>query len=215
MTALSEEEAVVAQESVADQETLESDDLDQVLWQAWKSMDLPEGYRAEIIEGSIEVSPTGRRRHAVIANRLRRALDAFLRDTEFAAFQDTNVIHGLKATVPDVFIALEDLDLAPDTEGLGVDAAGVQVVIEVVSPGHKDRKRDRVRKRRAYARAGIPIYVLVDDHEDEGIVTVLSDPDRRGGEYDTSHRYRYGAEAVITDGPAKGFVIDGSITQGR
>lgn len=27
--------------------------LDEVLWQAWKAMDLPEGYRAEIIEGSI------------------------------------------------------------------------------------------------------------------------------------------------------------------
>jgi hypothetical protein len=44
---------------------------------------------------------------------------------------------------------------------------------------------------------------------------VLSDPDRRSGDYDTSHRYRYGAEAVIPEGPAKGFVIDGSITQGR
>jgi Uma2 family endonuclease len=125
------------------------------------------------------------------------------------------VIHGLKATIPDVFVALEDLDLAPDPEGLGVDAAGVQVVIEVVSPGVKDRKRDRVRKRRANARAGIPVDVLADDHDDEGTVTVLSDPDRRSGDYDTSHRYRYGAEAVIPEGPAKGFVIDGSITQGR
>lgn len=35
--------------------------LDEVLWQAWKAMDLPEGYRAEITEGAIEVSPTGRR----------------------------------------------------------------------------------------------------------------------------------------------------------
>ncbi|WP_232107944.1 MULTISPECIES: hypothetical protein [Streptomyces] len=33
--------------------------LDEVLWQAWKAMELPEGYRAEIIEGAIEVSPTG------------------------------------------------------------------------------------------------------------------------------------------------------------
>ncbi|MFI2431254.1 hypothetical protein [Streptomyces sp. NPDC018693] len=33
-------------------------DLDDVLWRAWKAMELPEGYRAEIIEGAIEVSPT-------------------------------------------------------------------------------------------------------------------------------------------------------------
>ncbi|MGW1049472.1 hypothetical protein ACWD4N_03580 [Streptomyces sp. NPDC002586] len=38
-------------------------DLDEVLWLAWKAMELPEGYRAEIIEGAIEVSPTGRLSH--------------------------------------------------------------------------------------------------------------------------------------------------------
>jgi hypothetical protein len=32
--------------------------LDEALWQAWKAIELPEGYRAEIIEGVIEVSPT-------------------------------------------------------------------------------------------------------------------------------------------------------------
>ena len=44
-------------------------DLDEVLWQVWKAMELPEGYRAEIIEGAIEVSPTARRSHGLIANR--------------------------------------------------------------------------------------------------------------------------------------------------
>lgn len=53
-------------------------DLDEILWQAWKAMELPEGYQAEIIEGSIEVSPTGRRRHGVLINRFRRALEAYL-----------------------------------------------------------------------------------------------------------------------------------------
>lgn len=44
-------------------------DLDEVLRQAWRSLELPEGYRAEIVEGFIEVSPTGRRGHARIASR--------------------------------------------------------------------------------------------------------------------------------------------------
>ncbi|WP_327414508.1 hypothetical protein [Streptomyces sp. NBC_01233] len=34
-------------------------DLDDVLWQAWKAMELPEGYHAEIVEGFIEESITG------------------------------------------------------------------------------------------------------------------------------------------------------------
>ncbi len=48
MTALAEEVApVVADEPVSEP----GSDLDEVLWQAWKALDLPEGYRAEIIEG--------------------------------------------------------------------------------------------------------------------------------------------------------------------
>jgi Uma2 family endonuclease len=207
MTALMDEEIVVAQE------TLPTDDLDQVLWQAWKAMDLPEGYRAEIIEGSIEVSPTGRLRHALLANRLRRALDAHLADTPCVAYQDTKVIHGLKTTIPDVMAALEDPE--EDPEGLGVDASGVALVVEVASPGTSDRKRDRVRKRRAYARAGIPVYVLLDDYDEGGTVVVLSDPDSAAAEYQGSHRYPYGTDAVIPEGPAKGFVIGDTITGGR
>ena len=216
MTVTMEKVTAVAQESVAtQQEPPAADDLDQVLWRAWKAMDLPEGYHAEIIEGSIDVSPTGRRRHSVIANRLRDALFMFLQNTDYTAYQDANVIHGLTVTIPDVLVAPRNLETAPDAEGLGVDAAGVQVVVQVVSPGHRDRNRDRIRKRRAYARAGIPVYVLVDDHDEDGAVSVLSDPDPRGGDYNTLHRQPYGTAVVIPDGPAKGFAIDDTITQGR
>ncbi|MGC0421261.1 hypothetical protein [Embleya sp. AB8] len=37
------------------------DELDGFLWQTRNAMTLPEGFRAEIIEGAIEVSPTGAR----------------------------------------------------------------------------------------------------------------------------------------------------------
>lgn len=106
-------------------------DLDEVLWQAWKAMDLPEGYRAEIIEGAIEVA----------------------------------------------------------------------------SPGHRNPQRDRVRRRREYARAGIPVYVIVDDFDDDGAVTVLTSPDGKKATYADEHRVPYGTDAVIPEGPAKGFAI--------
>ncbi|BFO14576.1 hypothetical protein SHKM778_09640 [Streptomyces sp. KM77-8] len=101
MTALAEEVAPVVDKPVSEP----GSDLDEVLWQAWKAMDLPEGYRAEIIEGAIEVSPTGRRRHGVLVNRLRRALDAHLGRSGYAAHQDVNVIHRQKAWIPDLFVA--------------------------------------------------------------------------------------------------------------
>ncbi|MET7810806.1 Uma2 family endonuclease [Streptomyces sp. NPDC005395] len=55
-----------------------------------------------------------------------------------------------------------------------MDAAAVRLVVEVVSPGK--RNEDRVRKRREYAHAGIPVYVIVGDHDAEGTVTVLTEP---------------------------------------
>lgn len=53
-------------------------DLDELLWQAWKAMELPEGLRAEIVEGFIEVSPTGRFSHGKVSNQLRQALILYL-----------------------------------------------------------------------------------------------------------------------------------------
>ncbi|MCZ0988396.1 Uma2 family endonuclease [Streptomyces diastatochromogenes] len=94
-------------------------DLDEVLWQAWKAMELPEGYRAEIIEGAIEVSPTARLSHGLIANRVRRALDKFLDGGEYACHQVVNVIHNRKAWIPDVFVAPEDTESCSDEDDMG------------------------------------------------------------------------------------------------
>ncbi|MBV7697104.1 Uma2 family endonuclease [Streptomyces sp. TRM70350] len=208
MTALAEEVAPV----VADKPVSEPvSDLDEVLWQAWKAMDLPEGYRAEIIEGTIELSPTGRRRHTVLMGRLHRALDAHLAGSGYAVHRDGNVIHRHKCWIPDLFVAPLDLDEIPDEEGLGVDAAGVKMVVEVTSPGHRNLQRDRARKRREYARAGIPVYVIVDDFDDEGAVVVLTSPDPKKAKYTDEHRVPYGTDAVVPEGPAKGFAIGKAI----
>ncbi|WP_344445554.1 Uma2 family endonuclease [Kitasatospora nipponensis] len=186
--------------------------LDEVLWQAWLALELPEGYHAEIIEGSIEVSPTGRRSHALAANRLRRALDAHLADGDLAAHQDLNLLHGRKVYIPDVVLAPEDLDEIPDPNGWGVDATRVSLVAEVVSPGREARQRDLVRKHRAYAQAGIPVYLVIDDRDGMGHVTVHTEPDPKKGVYEASTRVPYGTEVTLSEGPAKGFVIGVSIT---
>jgi hypothetical protein len=191
------------------------DDMDgmaEELWQVWKSMDLPDGLRAEIVEESIEVSPTGRRRHLVITSRLRRALDAHLQGSGFATFQDGNVVHGRKVCIPDLFIGPEDPEDIPDEEGLGVDATRVPLVVEVVSPGRDAHQRDHERKRRFYATAGVPIYVIIDDYDNEGTVTVLTEPDPGKGIYAAVTHAPYGKRVVIQDGPAKLFTFDEKIT---
>ncbi|MGK4583002.1 Uma2 family endonuclease [Kitasatospora sp. HPMI-4] len=190
----------------------EAPDLDEVLWQAWKTLDLPEGYRAEIVEGFIEVSPTGRRGHARIANRLRDALVLFLTGSGYAAYQDVNVVFGRKVCIPDLFVAPEEIDDIPDAEGLGVVASGVSLVAEVVSPGAEAHERDLERKRRTYARAGIRVYVIIDDFDGKGHVTVLSEPNPKKATYEAEVRMPYGTEVIVPEGPAKGFVIGTAIT---
>ncbi|MCX4455660.1 Uma2 family endonuclease [Streptomyces sp. NBC_01728] len=187
-------------------------DLDEVVWQAWKAMELPEGYRAEIIEGAIEVSPTGRYSHGQIINLLRDDLAVFLKDGDFVARNDMNVIHEGSAWVPDLFVIPRDTDRYVTADGLGVTAAAVRLVIEVASPGKRSQDRDRVKKRREYARAGIPVYVIIDDHDTQGTVTVLTQPQPEKADWVGVHRVPYGTDVTIPEGPAKGFVIGEAIT---
>ncbi|MFF0037621.1 Uma2 family endonuclease [Streptomyces mirabilis] len=187
-------------------------DLDEVVWQAWKAMELPEGYRAEIIEGAIEVSPTGRYSHGQIINLLRDDLAVFLKDGDFVARNDMNVIHEGSAWVPDLFIIPRGTDRYVTADGLGVTAAAVRLVIEVVSPGKRGQGRDRVKKRREYARAGIPVYVIIDDHDNQGTVTVLTEPQPEKADWVGVHRVPYGTDVTVPEGPAKGFVIGETIT---
>jgi len=198
--------------SEAQAESLNGPDLDEVLWQAWKAMELPEGYRAEIIEGAIEVSPTGRLSHAHVTNRLRRALDRLPEGGEYACHQDTNVIHRRRVWIPDALIAPEDLEPHADEDGLGIKASAVQVIVEVVSPGKRHQGRDRVRKRREYARAGIPVYLLIDDYDGQGAVTVFTRPRADKAAWEDIHRVPYGTDVTIPEGPAKGFVVGEAIT---
>ncbi|MEU6381045.1 Uma2 family endonuclease [Streptomyces sp. NPDC046909] len=175
-------------------------------------MELPEGYRAEIFEGAIEVSPTGRLSHAHIVNCLRNALVRFLGEGEYAAFQAANVIHQRKGWTPDLLIAPEDLDAHGHEEELGVTASAVSLIVEVVSPGKRNQDRDRVRKRREYARAGIPVYVIIDDYDNSGTVSILTAPLPERARYEDEHRVPYGTDALVPEGPAKGFVIGEDIT---
>ncbi|GAA2626468.1 Uma2 family endonuclease [Streptomyces spororaveus] len=187
-------------------------DLDDVLWQAWRAMELPEGYHAEIIEGSIEVSPTGRYAHGRIVNELRDRLVVFLAKSEFAARQDINVIHRRKVWIPDLFVVPADAEEYVTEDGLGIDASAVGLVVEVVSPGSESIARDRTRKRSSYARAGIPVYVLIDDYDENGIVTVLTVPEPGKGVYRNELRTAYGTAVTLPEGPAQGFTIGVDVT---
>ncbi len=100
-----------------------------------------------------------------------------------------------------------------DEEGLGVDATRVPLVAEIVSPGKEGHRRDHVRKRRRYALAGIEVYIVIDDFEDEGTVTVFSSPDPEKGTYATKSTVGYGTSPTVPDGPAKGLELTAELTR--
>ncbi|MDQ0992041.1 Uma2 family endonuclease [Streptomyces sp. V3I7] len=127
-----------------------------------------------------------------------------------------NVIHQRKGWIPDAFVAPEDLMPYADEDGLGVEAKALHVAVEVVSPGRRNQDRDRIGKRREYARAGIPVYVLIDDYDGQGAVTLFTGPRRPDkADWEDIHRVPYGTDVTIPEGPAKGFVIGESVTGPR
>jgi Uma2 family endonuclease len=67
-------------------------------------------------------------------------------------------------------------------------AGDLLFVAEVISPRSGSEQVDRVRKVREYARAGIPIYWIV-DLEPEAKITILT---LRGGEYRLTAEIRAG-----------------------
>ncbi|MFJ9377604.1 Uma2 family endonuclease [Streptomyces sp. NPDC101455] len=187
-------------------------DLDAILWRAWKTLEAPEGCRAEIIEGALEIQRIGRVRHGLIVNRLRDALPTSGSGDGFGAYQGLAVVHERSVWIPDLVIAPLELQPCADSEDFGVTASAVRLVAEVVSRGRRHQDRDRIRKRREYARAGIPMYVLIDDYDGQGAVTLFTGPRPDKADWEDIHRVPYGTEVTIPEGPAKGFVIGEAIT---
>ncbi|MFB0630047.1 Uma2 family endonuclease [Streptomyces sp. AB3(2024)] len=188
-------------------------DIGEVLWRAWKAMVLPEGYRAEVLGEAIDVSAPAGRRPGILVDRLRKALEAPLAGGGLVAHQGGNVIHRREGCVPDLFVGPEDLDEIPDEEGLGVDATRVPLVAEVVSPGADAHRRDHIRKQRWYAQAGVPVYLVIDDFDGQGTVTVFSGPAPERAAYATKTTVAYGTPVVVPDGPGiKGLEITEALT---
>lgn len=150
-----------------------------------------DGFRVEQINGEIYVTPPAGGDHdedaAIIGNQFMRAMDGVL-------------FHGAKGlyvpgyrsdhAIPDGVIALEGTFRgAPEY----AEPSAVMGVIEVTSKGREDV--DRTAKRAAYARAGIPVYILVDRKLKE--VAVFHNPDE--GVYADVHVVPFGRPVELPE----------------
>ncbi|MGI5471073.1 Uma2 family endonuclease [Streptomyces sp. CA-132043] len=80
-------------------------------------------------------------------------------------------------------------------QGEWADPAGILMIVEVTSYASDTERRDRADKPRAYAEAGIPVYLLID--RDSCEVKVFSRPD--GSRYDQRVSVAFGVEVALPD----------------
>ncbi|MER7368089.1 Uma2 family endonuclease [Nonomuraea wenchangensis] len=131
------------------------------------------GFRAEVIEGNLIVSPMGSPEHTFMAVNLHNVLlPLSLERGWLSAPGGLSVcIEGPRdALVPDYAL------LPPDCPRWGrgeLLSSGLVMVAEVVSPS--SAHIDREEKRRLYAVGRVPVYLLIDPLPETPAVTVHSD----------------------------------------
>jgi Uma2 family endonuclease len=162
----------------------------------------PEGWRVELIEGAIHLTPPANAEHEEILSEINGQVRDHLRG--MARYQ------GLGLSVPGASPTgkvIPDLVIAPSRSfhgapGTFYDPAPVVLVAEVTSDSTGDN--DRGAKLRAYARAGIPHYLLVD--RSSGMVTLHTAPS--GERYARQQAVALGEKLPLPD--PLGFDLDTS-----
>ncbi|MER7517064.1 Uma2 family endonuclease [Streptomyces sp. NPDC126499] len=163
----------------------------------------PKGWRVELIEGEIHATPPANGEHEAIVTEVveqviaRRADKSLRNSTGIGIYvpgaSDTGYV------IPDLVVApkgsFEDQQTwhAPDP---------VLLVAEVTSLS--TASRDRIQKIRGYARAGIPIYLLIDREAGEAIV--CSGPE--GDDY--AHKSAHKLGTLVPLPAPLGFELDTS-----
>ncbi|MEV6105885.1 Uma2 family endonuclease [Streptomyces sp. NPDC051940] len=148
---------------------------EEVLLEGFLALDAPEGFRVELLEGEIVVTPPPDGEHEDYINTIVKQL---IRRS--ATEVDVSGNKGLKIprggpcpknhVIPDLTVAATDLRLFRDADPW-MPCDGVALVLEVTST---KADRDRTAKRHCYARGAIPLYLLVD--REQSSVTLFSDP---------------------------------------
>ncbi|MEZ0068284.1 Uma2 family endonuclease [Streptacidiphilus sp. MAP12-20] len=147
----------------------------ELLLDSFLTLETPEGFKAELVEGKIVVSPAPDGDHEDCISTI---LQQVIRDSRIQMDCSGNkglqmpsaVVEPKNHVIPDITIAPRELRLFRGAP-IWMPTVGVSMVVEVTSTRPSD---DRIIKRHCYARAGIPLYLVVD--RDEGRVIRYSEP---------------------------------------
>lgn len=162
------------------------------LYAAWCELDVPDGWRAEITEEGITVTPPPMVPHVYVASIIHRALVAVLPE-DVHVFQAPGVAfsHLNRLYEPDL-IVVPHVAVAGAEHSITAERA--LLVVEITSKSNA--RQDRTAKKWAYAHGPVPLYLLVDRWAADGPATTLfSDP--VDGEYQTEVRAVFGETIAL------------------
>ncbi|MEV0690352.1 Uma2 family endonuclease [Streptomyces sp. NPDC050388] len=153
---------------------------EEVLLEGFLALDTPEGFRAELIEGEIVVTPPPDGDHEdCIGLIVEQVLERSRTRMQFSGNKGLKLRSGggcpKDRVIPDGTFAPRELRLYRGADSW-MPCDGVALVLEVTS---SKPKADREAKRRCYARGGIPLYLLLD--REASSITLFSTPE--GDEY--------------------------------
>ncbi|MGW1909547.1 Uma2 family endonuclease [Streptomyces sp. NPDC002076] len=174
--------SALAAESGSPRET----DWDEIV-RVWEETDAPEGSKVEIIEGVVTVPPPSSKDH----NTTRRLY------TKIPEAWEIYQTLGLEFPgCSDLFVP--DLAVLPVEAVLGagnrVPADEAELVVEITSK--RNANHDRIKKVHGYARAGVPLYLLLDPwHSGRPTATLYGAPEN--GTYRVLHSVEYGERLTL------------------
>lgn len=145
------------------------------VWTETEYLDLDDGLLVEFDHGQVEVLPMPGPFHQKIVARLLVKMTLFVE-----ARQLGNVLTApLPVKVAPSKFREPDLIFRATVSESNIRQQkywdNVQLVVEVMSEGSKNRARDQIQKRKEYAAAGISEYWIIDPKTDQVTVLTLSD----------------------------------------
>jgi Uma2 family endonuclease len=128
----------------------------------WDAIPYKEGYRYEIIEGELFVSCSPGLTHQMVSDNLVVLLRNFLKLNPIGVAVSTPglVLSEYSGVISDiVFFRRDQCDTIVTNDRLSGPPA---LVVEILSPGSSNVRRDRVTKLQLYAKHGVPEYWIID-----------------------------------------------------
>nr|WP_206322280.1 Uma2 family endonuclease [Streptomyces sp. HNM0575] len=162
------------------------------LFERLERMPVPEGYKVEIVEGSVHMSPQRRTHWKIIRRVLRQLEDHFGETAEIDSDVRIDFPGHLNGFAPDL-VKIAD-DATPDSRGL-FSPHDVEFVVEVIS--RSTAANDYGPKLAVYASSGVPSYLIVDPYI--GRCRLFTHP--KDGEYGRDLTVDFGEEIDLSDTP--------------